>query len=122
MFRLKINPLSVNNAYTGKRHKTASYKSWKKHLLLILPKLEVPEGDYNLMLIMNIGVVGRFDWDNAIKAFQDVLQEKYGFDDSRVVVGCVHKKVVEDGDQFIDFWLIEKNKEALTAWANTIEW
>ena len=42
--RIKIKPLSVNDAWQGRRFKTDNYKKYERDLMLILPSsVVVPE-------------------------------------------------------------------------------
>ena len=50
MIGLKIKPLSVNDAWQGKRFKTDTYKAYEKQVLLMLPKIEIPEGPLTINL------------------------------------------------------------------------
>lgn len=99
--RIEIKPLSVNNAWQGRRFKTPKYKSFEKELLLKLPtKIE----HFDKMDIdITIGVCKLFDIDNCIKPFLDVLQKKYGFNDRNIYLLSVKKEVVKKGSEFIEF-------------------
>ena len=102
--RISIKPLSVNQAFQGKRFKTKKYKSFEKELLLKLPTIKVPEG--KLMLVATFGLSSKnADWDNPIKTFQDVLQKKYGFNDKNVYKAIIEKVDVKKGKEFIEFKL-----------------
>lgn len=102
--RLDIKPLSVNQVWQGKRFKTKTYKDYEKTLMLILPKFEVPDGPLTLYLEFGFSNSAS-DWDNPIKPFQDILQKKYGFNDSRVMEAHVKKTKVKKGHEFIEWGL-----------------
>ena len=75
---IDIKPLSVNQAWQGKRFKTPAYKAFEKEAMLYLPTgYKVPEtGD--LELYLEWGFSSKLsDWDNPIKPFVDILQKKY---------------------------------------------
>ena len=101
-----IKPLSVNKCWRGRRFKTQDYKEYEKKLLDILPSdLIVPEeGKLVIHLIFGFSSMAS-DWDNPIKAFQDILQKKYSFNDSRIFEAHVYKKIVKKGDDFVFFRL-----------------
>ena len=104
MNRLDIKPLSVNQAWQGKRFKTKAYKKYESDLLMILPAYEVLEGA--LCIYLEFGFSNSAsDWDNPIKPFQDVLQKKYGFNDSRIVEAHVKKVKVKKGQEYIEWGL-----------------
>tara|TARA_R100001244_G_scaffold120472_1_gene90075 strand:- start:202 stop:522 length:321 start_codon:yes stop_codon:yes gene_type:complete len=102
---INIKPLSVNQCWQGRRFKTPTYKKYEKELLLLLPKLTIPEG--NLAIIITFGFSSKAsDWDNPIKPFQDILQKRYKFNDSRVYKATVTKEIVKKGKEFIEFTII----------------
>ena len=73
--------------------------------MLILPRnLVIPEGDLSLTCWFGFSSRGS-DWDNPIKPFQDILQKKYKFNDSRIYEGHVYKKIVKKGEEYIRFKL-----------------
>lgn len=41
MIRIKIKPLSVNDAWKGQRFKTKEYKQYEQDLMFILPKTKI---------------------------------------------------------------------------------
>lgn len=98
---IKIKPLSVNNAYRGRRFLTDAYDIYKKHLLLILPKMEIPKG--KLEIHYQFGLRKNADVDNPVKPLMDILQEKYGFNDSRVYRIIADKVIVKKGEEFLTF-------------------
>ena len=108
--RLDIKPLSVNQVWQGKRFKTKAYKKYERDLLSILRPFTVPDGDLMLTLEFGFSNSGS-DWDNPIKPFQDVLQKKYGFNDSRVVEAHVKKVKVKKGFEYIEWGLYAKKSD-----------
>ena len=110
MQTINIKPLSVNKAWQGRRYKTKDYKSYEKEALLKLPAIDLPKGKLSIYLEFGVSNSG-FDWDNGIKPFQDILQKKYGFNDSRVVNAVVLKRMVDKGSEYISFNLTPSNIE-----------
>ena len=100
--RIDIKPLSVNQVWQGKRFKTPIYKSYEKQLLQMLPKLHIPEGKLQINITFGFSSSAS-DWDNPIKPFQDILQKRYGFNDSRVYKATITKQIVKKGKEFIEF-------------------
>lgn len=97
-----IKPLSVNKAWQGKRFKTKDYLQYEKHVLLLLPKLIIPDG--KLLLEITFGVSNKAsDIDNPIKPFLDILQKKYNFDDKQVYKLIVNKEITAKNQEFIKF-------------------
>ena len=103
--KVNIKPLSVNEAWQGRRFKTPKYKKYEQDLLLILPKaVDIPEGP--LVAHYEFGVSNSAsDWDNGVKPFQDVLQKRYGFDDRRIYRAIVDKVKVKKGQEYVKFRL-----------------
>ena len=101
--RIEIKPLSVNQCWQGKRFKTPNYKKFEKEVLLLLPNnYKVPPGD--LKITLKWGFSSKLsDWDNPIKPFQDILQKKYDFNDSRIFKATVEKEIVKKGNEYIEF-------------------
>lgn len=97
--RLEIKPLSVNNAWQGRRFKTDEYRAYEKRLLLMLPR-KLKE-DWTVLNI-EIGVISLYDIDNCLKPLLDVLQKKYkDFNDRYVLELNVKKVVVKKGNEYI---------------------
>jgi Holliday junction resolvase RusA-like endonuclease len=100
--KLNIKPLSVNEAYQGKRFKTKKHNAFVKECLFLLPKIRlIPQPPYSLFI--RIGVSANFDVDNALKPFIDVLQKKYGINDRYVHKIEIEKDVVKKGCEYIFF-------------------
>ena len=94
--------MSVNACWRGRRFKTAAYDNYEATLLYLLPKIEIPDG--NLALKIRVGYSNKNnDIDNFLKPFIDVLQKKYGFNDSHIYELEAEKVIVKKGDEFIEF-------------------
>ena len=103
MILVAIKPLSVNDAWKGRRYKTKEYKAYEKELLYRLPpKLDVPEGKLKIELEFGFSSKGS-DGENPVKCFIDVLQTKYGFNDNRIYRYEINKEIVKKGFEYIKF-------------------
>ncbi len=102
MIHLNIKPLSVNSSYKGSKYSTPELAKYKLDLSRILPILKVPEGKLSVTYIFGVSSKAA-DGDNAIKAFQDSMSEKYGFNDRRIYHWNVTKIDVPKGKEFIKF-------------------
>lgn len=101
MIELKIKPLSVNEVWQGRRFKTPKYKSYEKEMLLRLPKLEINK-DSSLKIDIDISFSNKSsDIDNPIKPILDILQKKYGFNDSKIYDLHIKKFIVKKGEESI---------------------
>ena len=99
MIHLEIKPLSVNECWQGKRFKTKSYLQYEKDLLLILPKIKMPEPPFEIYFEFGFSNI-MSDWDNPVKPLQDILQKKYGFNDKDIMKAVVVKKKVKKGEDY----------------------
>ncbi len=106
MTEIKIKPLTVNQAWKGRRFKTKKYTEYEKELYYLLPDIEIPEG--NLKLVSEVGYsYSGSDIDNYLKPFLDVMQKRYGFNDSRIYKLEITKKLVKKGKEYIKFKFYE---------------
>jgi Holliday junction resolvase RusA-like endonuclease len=100
--RINIKPLSVNLAWKGRRFKTEKYKSYEKAVLLMLPKIVIPQD--KIKLIIEVGYSNKAsDIDNCLKPFIDILQKKYRFNDNKIYELAVKKVIVKKNSEFISF-------------------
>jgi len=106
MKKVSIKPLTSNRLWRGRRFKSHLYRSYEEELLWKLPELTVPDGELHLSI--TAGIRKNADIDNVAKPFIDILQKKYGFNDSRIMKLTMHK-VCGEG-YFIEFE-IEKYEE-----------
>lgn len=100
LIKLDIEPLSVNEAWRGRRFKTPKYLRYEKDLFLILPPKTMPKPPYSIYFEFGFSNSSS-DWDNPIKPLQDILQKKYGFNDKDVFEARVNKIKVKKGQEFI---------------------
>jgi Holliday junction resolvase RusA-like endonuclease len=103
MIQFKINdkPLSINEAFQGRRFKTPAYKEYEKAMLLMMPKAKI-ETDQMLRVEFFFGFSNAAsDLDNPVKLLMDIAQKKYGFNDKMVYEMNVRKCIVKKGEEFI---------------------
>ncbi len=108
--KLNIKPLSVNDAYTGRRFKTDKYREYAKHIASVLPEISIPKGRLGIRLTFGFSSAGS-DADNPTKAFVDCLSKKYGFNDNRVFRYEIDKVLVNKGNEFILFDIFSADKD-----------
>lgn len=102
MVTLKIKPLTVNQAWQGRRFKTDVYKKYERDMLMMLPKIKLPEQPYEVHYHFGFSSAGS-DLDNPVKPLQDILQKKYGFNDNRIDKMIITREKVKKGDEFVSF-------------------
>lgn len=109
MIRIDLKPLSVNEAWQGKRYKTPKYSKFERDLLFLLPKIQLPPPPYKVYYEFGLSN-SLADWDNPIKPAQDILQKKYGFDDRDIFEAHIRKTVVPKGKEYFKFKIEHINK------------
>ena len=102
MVTIKIKPLSVNQAWAGKRFKTPKYKQYERDLLFLLPKIKLPDPPYEVYYQFGFSSSAS-DIDNPVKLLQDILQKRYNFDDKNIYRMIVDKKKVKKGEEYLKF-------------------
>ena len=100
--RLDIKPLSVNDAWKGRRFKTPKYSRYIRDVLTILPPTTIPEGFLELKLTFGFSNKAS-DFDNPVKCFVDCLQKKYGFNDRMIKRCTIDVEMTAKGKEFIEF-------------------
>ena len=106
---IQIKPLSVNEAFQGRRFKTDKYKQWIENSIIQLKSIQIPESQ-KLTLIITFGVSSKAsDIDNPLKPLLDLIQRKYGINDNRFYKLQVTKEIVKKGKEFIKFDIQEFN-------------
>lgn len=100
-FKLNKKPLSINEAWQGKRFKTPAYKAYKETIMLTMPKHKI-DPEQMLRVEFFFGFSNKAsDLDNPVKLLLDIAQKKYGFDDKNVFELNVRKCIVKKGEEFI---------------------
>lgn len=106
MIKINIKPLSVNEAWQGKRFKTEKYKDYERLLLSLLPFAKVPDMLYELNIVFYFSNKAS-DIDNPVKLIQDIIQKKYKINDKNIYKLVVEKKIVKKGQEAFEFSLSE---------------
>jgi Holliday junction resolvase RusA-like endonuclease len=103
LMRIKAVPLTANRLWKGRKFKTALYLEYEQELFYKLPKLVI-DPNKKLKLDITFGFSNKLcDLSNPLKAFEDILQKKYGFNDRNVVEIHLRKDIVKKGEEYIDF-------------------
>lgn len=105
--KIKIKPLSVNQAFRSVGNKTvksAPYRAFEQELWYLLPNDNISQG--KLFLAITFGVSSKLnDLDNLLKPTIDILQKKYTFNDKMIYRIDAYKEDVKKGEEYIDFKL-----------------
>ena len=110
MIRINIKPLSVNEAWKGKRYKTDKYRMYQNTLLWLLPKMEMPQPPYEVRFRFGFSNT-LSDWDNPVKPTQDILSQKYGFNDKLIRKATVETEIVPKGKEYFEFEIVGAKKQ-----------
>jgi Holliday junction resolvase RusA-like endonuclease len=106
-FRINEKPLSVNQAWQGKRFKTQAYKDYEKSIMLRMPKKTIAK-DQMLRVEFFFGFSNKqSDLDNPVKLLLDIAQKRFAFNDSQVFELNIRKCIVKKGEEFIEMNVFE---------------
>ncbi len=109
MIKINCKPISINEAWKGRRYKTKKYKMYEKILFFSLPKLKIPDGEIKISFVFGFSNKNS-DLDNPVKMILDIFQKKYDFNDSRIYAISLKKEVVKKGNEFIKFKIEKYDK------------
>jgi len=102
MIKINIKPLSVNEAWQGQRYKTDKYRRYESAMLLLLPKIIIPEAPFKISIEM--GFSNKLsDLDNPVKMILDILQKKYLINDRDIYQLNITKSIVKKGEEYFKF-------------------
>lgn len=99
---IDLKPLSVNDAWQGRRYKTDEYERYERSMLWLLPRLKLPDPPFMVYYEYGLSNV-QSDFDNPTKQFQDCLSKKYGFNDRDIYLGVIRKVKVKKGEEYVRF-------------------
>lgn len=102
MIKVCVTPLSVNKVWQGKRFKTPIYLKYESTVLLMLPKITIPEPPFKINIHLGFSS-SLSDIDNPIKPILDILQKKYSINDKDVFELNVKKEIVKKGNEYFKF-------------------
>jgi hypothetical protein len=101
--RINIKPLSINEAYKGRKFATTKLTWYKQDLNKLLPdSYKLPEPPYFISFVFGFSSQSS-DWDNCIKTTQDAIATKYNFNDKLIRRGLVDIEIVKKGGEFFTF-------------------
>lgn len=105
MNKINIKPLSINEAWQGRRFKSSKYKVYEANIMLLLPKITIPPKNWLIIYYVGYSNV-QSDIDNFVKPFQDCLQKKYDINDRYIYAYIIEKHIVPKGEEYIQFEII----------------
>lgn len=99
---IDLKPLSVNEAWQGRRYKTPEYKAYERAMLLMLRPGRMPEPPFEVWYEWGVSNM-QSDVGNPEKCVSDILQKRYGFNDNQIWRMHLTKKKVRKGHEYIRF-------------------
>ena len=102
MHKIEVKPLSVNEAWQGRRFKTSAYKNYIRSVGYLLPKIKLPEPPFEVHYEFGFSSHGS-DLGNPEKMLTDILAKRYGFNDNQIGRMVMVKVVVKKGQEYIKF-------------------
>lgn len=102
MIRINIKPLSVNEAWQGRRFKTDKYIAYQKLVAYMLPKIDIPNAPFEVFYKFGFSSASS-DWDNPIKPLQDILASHYKFNDKQIKKATITTEMVKKGLEYFEF-------------------
>lgn len=106
MIKIEIPPLSVNKAWKGQRFKTKEYSMYEGIVLIMLPKLDIPEPPFKINIQLGFSN-SLSDIDNPVKLILDILQKKYKFNDRDIFELNIKKETVKKTKEYFAFEILK---------------
>lgn len=106
--KIYIKPLSVNEAWQGRRFKSPKYKVFENFVLLSLkaskwkPSKQILSGPVEVEFWFGLSSKNA-DIDNPVKPMLDIIQKHTGFNDKQVHRLIVNRVQVAKGDEYVRF-------------------
>ena len=118
-----IRPMSVHKSYDynepnqpKSRTRSYEYQTYEKKILRQLDEKNVqmilPESG-ELFLQVTFGTSSKFNTDNLIPPFLDVIARRFNFNASRITYLEAEKKVTDQGAEFISFQIGQRYVEGV---------
>lgn len=85
ILEIKINPISVNKCWKGRRFKTSEYARWRKNFLLLCRFDQSGYYSDNVSIEFFISSYNSSDLDNMVKPTLDALVDKGIIKDDRQI-------------------------------------
>jgi len=106
--KLKVNPLSVNKAWRGRRFKTGDYKQFEYDVCRSLPECEKAQTKEEVFIryVFHIVNYGNADTGNMEKTMSDMLVKRGYLLDDRYVRAIYMRKERAEDHEWIDITII----------------
>ena len=95
--KILIKPLSINNAWKGRKFKTKEYDQYISDMFFLLPnKLNIDPENLHFIFHLKSTTYNKADVDNFIKPILDIMVKKGILKDDRYVKKITIEKVISD--------------------------
>ena len=99
---LNVKPLTINQAWQGRRFSTPAKKDYEAALRFALPKVAVaPAPYYRVEYDFHLRSFALSDWDNLVKVTQDCLVKRGIISDDRFIVDARVRKFPAKADRIV---------------------
>ena len=96
---INIKPLTVNQAWQGKKFKSPAYKQFSNDIAWLLPRNgKAPSGPIEVYYKFFLKHHATTDFDNLIKPLQDQLVQNFIIEDDRFIYKAIIEKIPSDKD------------------------
>ncbi len=95
---IELKPISINEAFQGKRFKTKKCKDFENDFMLLAPKRKMIKGRVEVKYKFYMKNHSRADYDNVIKVVQDLIVECGYIEDDRKIYKATIYKIPSDKD------------------------
>lgn len=103
---IPLKPLSVNEAFQGKRFKTKKCKDFESNFFLFAPKMKKISGAVSIEYRFHLKNHKMTDVDNLVKILQDAIVKCGYIDDDRMIYKSTSEKIPSKDDMI--FFRIQK--------------
>jgi len=102
MYKVPLKPLSVNDAWKGRRFSTPAKKAYEIELRKQLAGTTLTaEAPYEIHFVFHISSMQ--DYDNCIKVTQDTICQFYGINDRDFHKAIIEKRIAKRGEEYFEF-------------------
>lgn len=98
---LNIKPLTVNQAWQGRRFSTPAKTAYEGALRLLLPNRAIPGPYYRIEYDFHLVRFATTDWDNLIKVTQDCIVKRGIITDDRHIIDARVRKFPAKADKIV---------------------
>ena len=100
--RIELKPVSINEAFRGRRFKTKECKDFEDDFMILAPKRRMIKGEIEVEYKFYLKNHGKADYDNYIKIVQDLIVKCGYIEDDRKIYKATIYKIPSDKN-YIEF-------------------